>query len=154
MRKSGVFAPFPPEPSTGIRADGKPRHLCLGVQGLTTKCSQKGIQRRRFFRASRGQPDGSGRVSCDALSSSPPSLFSRCRNRCKHISKGFKKRGVTVDPIVDSVTGLLPLDIPKGYQIAELSLNGQKSEPRLKQDLPLVKRLPWKSIEKAKNPCR
>jgi hypothetical protein len=80
-------------------------------------------------------------------------IFSAQRNRCKDILKGFEKRGVTVDLIVDSVTGLLPLDNPKGYQIAEFSLNGQKSEPRLKQDLPLVKQLPWKSIEKAKNPC-
>jgi hypothetical protein len=81
------------------------------------------------------------------------SIFSVQRNRCKDISKGFEKRGVTVDLIVDPVNSLLPLDNPKGHQIAEFSLNGQKSEPRLKQELPLVKRLPWKSIEKAKNPC-
>ena len=88
------------------------------MERLTTKCSQKGIQRRRFFRASRGQPDGSGRVS----GRSPPSLFSGCRNRCKNISKGFEKGGVTVDLIVDSANSLLPLDDPKDYQIAEFSL--------------------------------
>lgn len=65
---------------------------------------------------------------------------------------GFEEGRIDVNLIVDPVVSPLRFHDPQSHQVAKLPLRAPKSKARPKHDLPLIERLPPKSMKKPKDP--